>query len=196
MKKVFLPLAFAVASVAAVPAAQAADGNGFVTVKAGQTSWSLNDQYSDNETAFSWGAQGGYRWSLNDTNAIGFDVGYVDFGSISDSGSGVSASLDGSAITVGGNYKLTFGGPTADDWYFEARAGYMKLTLDASLNFAGLGSASGSDDFSGIYLGAGIGYNITPTFGLSLNYDYHQADDVYDDSLNLAMFSVAAEFRF
>lgn len=72
----------------------------------------------------------------------------------------------------------------------------MKLTLDASLNFAGLGSASGSDDFSGIYLGAGIGYNITPTFGLSLNYDYHQADDVYDDSLNLAMFSVAAEFRF
>ncbi|HET6655294.1 MAG TPA: outer membrane beta-barrel protein, partial [Gammaproteobacteria bacterium] len=134
MKAVFLPLALALAlaAVAAMPAAQAAEANGFVAVKAGQTYWSLNDQYDDNESTFSWGAQGGYRWSINDANAIGFDVGYVDFGSIDDSAQGVSASLDGSAITAGANYQLSFGGPTADDWYFEARAGYMKLTLDAS----------------------------------------------------------------
>lgn len=210
MGKMTIPLALAFVAICAAPLAQAAaaadsDDGFFLTAKVGSTAWSLNDQYSDNQKATTYGAQGGYRWSINDANAVGFDVGYIDFGDIDDAGGGMFATLSGSALTAGVNYQLTFG----NAWYLEARTGYMKLTLKSSITLPGvsiqigpistdlgLGFNYNSDEFDGAYLGVGVGHWLTPSFGLSVNYDYHRADDVYGESLNLATFSVAAEFLF
>ncbi|HET6655295.1 MAG TPA: outer membrane beta-barrel protein [Gammaproteobacteria bacterium] len=208
MKSAPFLIAFALAAICTAPLAQAAapdNGGFFVTAKIGKTAWSLNDQYSDNQKATTYGAQAGYRWSINDANAIGFDVGYIDFGDIDDADGGLFATFSGSAMTAGANYQFTF----AESWYLQARAGYMKLTLDSNVTLPGINLQIGpfssnlglsvsyeSDEFDGIYLGVGIGHYFTPGFGLSLNYDYHQADDVYNETLNLATFTVAAEFRF
>ncbi|HET7307670.1 MAG TPA: outer membrane beta-barrel protein [Gammaproteobacteria bacterium] len=210
MRKKAIALALASAAICAAPLAQAAtaassEDGFFLTAKVGTTAWSLNDQYSDNQKATAYGAQGGYRWSINDANAIGFDVGYVDFGSIDDAGGGMFATLSGSAITAGVNYQLRFG----NAWYLEARTGYMKLTLESSITLPGvsiqigpistdlgLGFNYSSDEYDGVYLGVGVGRWLTPSFGLSVNYDYHRADDINGDSLNLPLFSVAAEFLF
>lgn len=210
MKKMTIWLAIAFAAIGAAPLAQAAvpadsDEGFFLAAKIGKTAWSLNDQYSDNQKATTYGAQAGYRWSINDANAIGFEAGYIDFGEIDDADGGMFATFSGSALTAGVNYQLTF----AEAWYFEARAGYMQLTLDSNITLPGvtvqigpfssdlgLGISYNSDDFDGVYAGVAIGRYFTPAFGLSLNYDYHRANDVYGENLNLPTFSIAAEFRF
>lgn len=200
-KKTALSIAaLALATAGAVPAAYAGaagTGNGFIGAKVGTAFWSFNDDYTDNENDFSYAIDGGYRWNINDSNSIGIELGYIDFGSIADSNDVASVSLDGDAVTLGANYQLLFGANGAN--FFEARAGYMHWNGDASatLSMGNLGtvSASGSDSGGGVYVGAGIGHYFTPNFALSLNYDFHQAD-AFDDTVNLAVFTIGAEYRF
>lgn len=192
-----LPLALLVSAMAAVPAQADPNDNGFIGVKAGTAYWSLDDNYSDTETAFSYGLQGGYRWGINENNSIGIEAGYIDFGSISDSTPTISADLEGHAITLGANYQLLFGGDHT--WYFEARTGYLQWSGEVSgtvhSSYFGDVSASESDDGNGWYAGAGVGRFFTPHFGVSLNYDFHSAD-VLDQTMNAAVFTVGAEYRF
>ncbi|HET7371502.1 MAG TPA: outer membrane beta-barrel protein [Gammaproteobacteria bacterium] len=218
MKIIVFSVALALASLLAAPLAPASvldaplargaandDVGSFLTVKIGKTAWSLNDQYSDNQKATTYAMKLGYRWRVTDASAIGFDFGYIDFGTIDDEAGGAFATVGGSAFTAGLNYQFTFG----DAWYVEGRGGYMKLTLDSNVSLPGISVEIGpistglnfgfnynSEGFEGLYLGVGAGRWLTSDIGLSINYDYHRVDDVYGDSLNLATFTIAAEFVF
>jgi hypothetical protein len=60
-------------------------------------------------------------------------------------------------------------------------------------------SRSSSND-NGIYAGAGFGYDFTPNFGMSLNYDNYslKAQDITNDkrTVNVGVWGASAEFRF
>lgn len=210
MKRTLLALVGA-AALASAGLAQAnetpkppATGAGFVGLQLGNTAWSTNDNFDDSDSDTSYAARGGYRWNVGAGNAIGIEAGYADFGRVNRYGSIVvpgayanimvnyTGHVDATAVLLGANYQLTFGGGKG---FFDARLGAMRLTLKATANAAGYGSATDSETDSGAYVGVGVGYYFTPHFGLGLNYDFHRAT-VQDNDANFASSSVGAVFRF
>lgn len=193
-------LAILISSTAAIPAALAASpktGNGFIDIKAGSAIGSLNRNYSQNESAFSYSVQGGYRWSLNAAASLGVELGYIDFGSVGGSNTLLKTTLDAHAVTVGGTYQLLFG--TNDNYFFGVRAGYLhwsgQSAITANCSCIGKVDIPDSGDGDGTYLGASIGRFFTPHFGLSLNLDTHQVY-VHKETVGVDVYTVGAEYRF
>ncbi|TAL85224.1 MAG: porin family protein [Rhodanobacter sp.] len=197
MKKTLFALALASAGLLAVPAAfaqNAPDSNGgwFVNGNVGRSSLN-HGPYNGHDTSYA--INGGYRWSLSPSVAIGAEVGYNDLGNIHPTnffhGQSVVAQgksqLHGWTTGVNGHFNLT------PNWYVSARTGIYGwtghgLSNDANPVRVGLDNTSW-------YAGAGFGYDFTNNVSLGLNYDHYNAKKSNVD-LSSNMLSVSAEYRF
>jgi OmpA-OmpF porin, OOP family len=195
MKKTLIALAFATASLVAVPAAfaQSAAPNGwFVNGNVGQTSVDKGP-YNGHDTGYA--INGGYRWALSPSFALGVEGGYNDLGNIDvknvfnnrDVVNRSKAQLQGWAAGVNGRFNIT------PNWYVSGRGGLYSWTGHGLSNDANP-IRKGLDNTS-FYAGAGVGYDFTSHFGVGLNYDYYDAKK-HGVDLSTDMVSVSAEYRF
>ncbi|MEO5829432.1 MAG: outer membrane beta-barrel protein, partial [Rhodanobacter sp.] len=163
MNKTLIALALATAGVFAVPAvfaqnAPTQNGGWFINGNIGQTSIN-HGAYNDNATGY--GINGGYRWSLSPSVALGAEVGYNDLGNIHAKNIFNSnpviqdgkSQLHGWTAGVNGHFNVS------PNWYVSARTGIYGwqghgLSNDANPVRKGL------DDTSW-YAGAGLGYDFS-----------------------------------
>jgi OOP family OmpA-OmpF porin/outer membrane immunogenic protein len=196
-KKALLALAFATAGLIAVPAAfaqSAPTGNGgwFVNGNVGRTSIDKGP-YDGHDTGY--GINGGYRWAVNPSVALGVEVGYNDLGNIHAknvfNGDRVvdrqKTQLHGWTAGVNGHFNIS------PNWYVSARTGIYGWK-GHGLSNNDLPTRHSLDDTSW-YAGAGFGYDFTNNFSLGLNYDHYDAEKRHVD-LSTDMVSVSAEYRF
>ncbi|SFK46586.1 porin family protein [Rhodanobacter glycinis] len=197
MKKSLLALAFATAGLMAAPAvfAQSApNGNGgwFVNGNVGRTSINKGP-YDGHDTGY--GINGGYRWAVSPSVALGAEIGYNDLGNIHAknifNGNRVvdrqKTQLHGWTAGVNGHFNIS------PNWYVSARTGIYGWK-GHGLSNDDLPTRHRLDDTSW-YAGAGFGYDFTNNFSLGLNYDYYNAKK-HDVDLSTDMVSVSAEYRF
>jgi len=196
MKKTLLALALTTAGLLTVPAVfaqNAPNGNGgwFVNGNVGQTSLDKGP-YDDHDTGY--GVNGGYRWALSPTVALGAEVGYNDLGNFrpqnvfsNQSVVDGKSQLHGWTAGVNGHFNIT------PNWYVSARTGLYSWTGHGLSNDSNP-IREGLDDTSW-YGGAGLGYDFNSDVSVGLNYDYY---DAKKDNVNLStdMVSVSAEYRF
>lgn len=209
MKSIIFRLALALAACVVVPdtlAADSAGGNFFLDANVGKMSNTsdFTDTGPSTQTKVSRGADAGYRWDLDVGGSVGFDVGYMHFGTVADSADAngfFTEAVTASAITSGVNYRYPFGAD--DDWAIQARAGLMRAKFDGSIySFPPVGPPTTSTDSwheNGAYYGLGIERQITQSFGLMLAYTgYYSSDAGGGEQINLSVdwVGLEAEYRF
>jgi hypothetical protein len=200
--KLILRVMLALAAFTVFPNAFAADsGDFFLNAKFGvmseTTDW--GDVGPSTQTHSSWGAGGGYLWKLNGGSSLGLELGYMHFGDISDGfdANGFTAeTTSANATTAGVLFQQHFSDD--DAWIFQARAGLMKGKLDETQTFGmgnGPSTISSSSSQSGVYVGAGIGRQITQSFSLTLAYTLYSSSG---QRINLDPYwlGLEAEYRF
>ena len=197
-KKTLLVLALSAAGLLAIPAAFAqnapADNGGwFINGNVGRTA--INHGPYDNGHDTGYAVNGGYRWSLAPNFSLGAEVGYNDLGNIHAKNvfnsqpivADNKSQLHG--WTAGANAHLNL----SPNWYLAGRAGLYSWTghgLSNSVNPVRQGLSDTS-----WYGGAGVGYNITPSLSVGVNYDYFDAKKQNVD-LSTDMVSASAEYRY
>jgi OOP family OmpA-OmpF porin len=195
MKHTVRTLSLALALGLAAPAAFAQDvpGSGaFVDAKAGTAHW----QAGDGVNRFTYALQGGYRWALDDRQALGLEGGYDNFGKVHDRAGPLSASVKADAWNLGANYRFNLSpAGSSDGYYLIGRAGYLRSELRSHVTVADVGSDRSRDWDNGWYAGVGVGRDFTPHFGLTLAYDFHRLA-TEGDHLNIGATTLGAEYRF
>lgn len=152
------------------------------------------DLYDGEDTGYA--VQGGYRWAVGRSSAIGVELGYNDLGNIELGDALVDDDpvLDQNASELhgwiaGANGRFAF----TPKWYASARGG---VYIWRGHGFSNDNELLSQDlDETSWYAGVGVGYNVTPAFSLGLNYDYYDAEQGLAD-LGTDMLSAGAEYRF
>lgn len=197
MKKTLLAVALSTAGLLTASAAFAQNmptqnGGWFINGNVGQASID-HGPYNNDTTGYA--LNGGYRWALNPSAAIGAEVGYNDLGNIHAknifNGSPViqdnKSQLHGWTAGVNGHFNLS------PNWYVSARTGLYSWTghgLSNDINPV----RKGLNDNSW-YAGAGVGYDFSNNVSLGVNYDHYDASKNRVD-LGTNFVSVSAEYRF
>lgn len=184
-KHVMLAVGLALAGLSA-PAF--AEGAGFVRVEAGRSDIDFrvdNDRASANDTA--WGIRGGYWFNPN----IAVEGFYSQFysASFNDGFDTYRAKLHG--VGIGLAAKKNFGG-NHTGFFVGGRAGIARgvatVEFDGSVEDADASSAKP-------YFGVAAGYDFSPNFGLSLNYDrLRSGDDGVDVTAKTLTLGLEARF--
>jgi len=144
---------------------------------------------SDHDTSYS--IRGGYFFN-NNFAVEGFYSNFYDKSESFDDGDGgtvdVNAKLSGFGVGVVGKTDI---GNDQTGFFVMGRAGIMHGKLDASAT--GLGSDSASSNKP--YFGVGVGYDFSPQWGMSLNWDQHKGsgDDI---DVTARTLSLGVEARF
>jgi len=187
MKK-HLVLASALVLAGLSTTAAAADGNWFVRGEVGRSTVDVDvsgvGSDSDHDTSYS--LRTGY-WFNRNFAVEGFYSKFYD----QDFTDGVdSANIKLSAFGLGLVGKKNFGAD-GNGFFIDGRAGITRGKVDASID--GLGSDS--ETSTKAYFGAGVGYDFSRNFGLSLNYDHHKGSG---DGLSVTAntLTLGAEYRF
>ncbi len=195
--KTLLALALSAAGALAATGAMAQtapmqNGGWFLNGNVGRTSIN-HGAYNDNATGYA--VNGGYRWSLSPSAALGVELGYNDLGNIHAKNIFHSdpvlqddkSELHGWTAGVNGHFNLT------PNWYVSARTGiYGWKGHGLSNNESPI--RKGLDDTSW-YAGAGVGYDFSNNVSVGINYDYYDAKK-QQVNLSTDMVSVSAEYRF
>lgn len=196
MKKTLLALAFATAGLLTVPAfaqdAKSDNGGWFVNGNVGRTSIDKGP-YNDSDTGYA--INGGYRWAVSPSLALGVEAGYNDLGNIHAKNifnsrpviDGTKSQLHGWTAGVNGHFNLT------PNWYLSARGGIYGWR-GHGLSNDDLPTRQSLNDTSW-YAGAGVGYDFTNNVSVGLNYDYYDAKK-HNVDLSTDMVSISAEYRF
>ena len=184
MKKT-LALAGALALAVLSPTALAAGGQGYLRAELGSSDTEISfDGFSESEDDTSFVFGGGYWFNAN------FAVeGHV--GTLYNKVIGFDQELDLVTLGAGVAAKKNFG-PNDTGFFIGGRAGIARLTAQVR-----------EDEFDVVedehstkpYFGVNAGYDFNEAWGMSLNYDWRQADfdgvDVDVDTI-----SVGGEWRF
>jgi OmpA-OmpF porin, OOP family len=162
------------------------------TVAAEESPWYMGgnvgqSDYKDvGDEDTTWGLRGGYRF----TPYFGAEVGYVDFGELSDNIPDVgSATLSANAIeAVGvGSY------PVAERFSVFGKLGLYRGEAKATLDLADVDAFSGSDTNTDLTYGIGVQYDLRPNLGvLGAWQRYANLGDVTD----IDVMGVGLQFRF
>jgi len=216
MEKLLFTAAAAAALSFASFGAHAADEGAFIGINGGQSSYDISHSGFQDKKDTAFGAVAGYRWGVDRPFYFGVEGGYVDLGKISSHyetsqtfGTHVDTfkekyELKGHALLVGANGKWVL----PHHWTITARFGlaHSHTSYDADQNETFDGENVGSNSFrdssndNGIYAGVGFGYDFTPNFGITLNYDNYslKAQNITGDkrTVNVGVWGGAAEFRF
>ncbi|HEU0306475.1 MAG TPA: outer membrane beta-barrel protein [Lysobacter sp.] len=175
-KTLILACALALAGVSNVALANQG-GAGFVRAEVGNTDVDFDiDGFgsgSDDDSSFS--VRGGYYFNAN----FAVEAHYTNLYDQSEAGASVKLSSFGAGIV--GKKNL---GANNSGFFFSGRAGIENVKGEVDDGFD-----SASDNSTNLYYGVGAGYDFNETFGLSLNYDFRQADfdgiDADADTLSL-----------
>ena len=208
MKSIVIRMMLVLAALAAGPNALAADtggGNVFLDAKFGAllgNNGYSGDAGSGGNSKTAWGADGGYLWKLDDARYLGLEVGYIHFGQISNGADALSFSsgqTTASAISAGIRFQYVFGDDNAS--FVQARGGLMSLRSDSTFSsfIPGQPTTTGSSSSSqgGLYLGLGIGHQLTQSFSLTLAYSlYNSNGSQSDQSFNTSWLGLVAEYLF
>ncbi|MDE2157019.1 MAG: porin family protein [Xanthomonadaceae bacterium] len=197
MNRTLLALTLATAGVLAVPAASAQNtssdnGGWFVNGNVGRTSLD-HGPYNDHDTGYA--VNGGYRWSLAPSFALGAEVGYNDLGNIHPNNifnnqpvvDRSRSQLHGWTAGVNGHLNLT------PNWYLSARTGLYSWTGHGLSNDVNPIRKRLNDN--SYYAGAGMGYDFSNNVSVGLNYDHYDAKR-HNVDLSTDLVSVSAEYRF
>ena len=176
----------------------------FVSAGAGQAKYHADEaaggNYAQDDSDASLALRMGYLWHA--PVDFGLEAGYVDLGELKASMiSGAvleEARVNAKGWTLGATGRYHF----ADRWFVSARGGWLRSSSDIDYRVSTpVGSAGGSGHAhgDGWYGGVGVGYDVSPAFGLGLNYDrYHveaKANDISADA-NVDTWMGTAEYRF
>lgn len=184
MKK-HLILASALALVVLAPAAMAADGTGgFLRAEIGRSDVDVDGVGSEKDTSATFG--GGYWFHQN------FAVeGHI--GTLFTEDVGYDNDLDLVSVGIGLAAKRNFGTAAHTGFFIGGRVGIARLTAQLR-----------EDTFDVVedehstkpYFGVSAGYDFSPRFGMSLNWDRRQAD--FDGGVDVDVDTIAlgGEFRF
>ena len=171
--------------------------NFFVAGQLGQTQYRADsDTLSHNNGVFQ-NVRFGWRWN----GLIGPEIGYVYLGQPKSSDGNSQLSVKPRAATIGLNAKYNF----YQSWFVTAHAGYMR----SQTKFDAI-DAFGSDRYktwnNGLYAGLGVGYDVTNSFSVGLNYDNYRLQAGNNTSFdnigvphqraNVAAYSASVEYRF
>jgi opacity protein-like surface antigen len=162
------------------PAAWA--GDFYIGASAGSASFDLPSQNNARVSFDDTGFKGFFGYRL--TRFIAVEAAYTDFGDPSETvaGTDFESSVDVLALWAVGILPIS---PRLDLF---ARLGYTdwntEVTIDDGINLPVTADNSGND----LGFGFGVSYNITPKWGLQLeweNYEFDDADDVNFTSLGV-----------
>jgi hypothetical protein len=203
MKPILFRLMLVVTAFSIIPECWAADtagGNIFVDARLGAEFGRQADSSSSNDNTHSiWGADGGYRWKLDDRRSAGFEVGYVRFGVVDDEFSNIGgrSTTSAKAMSAGGHLQILLGEDRAT--VLQARAGLMSVKFDQ--DFDPTFGSPGSDSWRqrGVYFGFGIGRKLTEGLSVLLAYSHYGASNdarLGRQDLDLNWIGVVAEYRF
>jgi len=190
MKKEMMLLSGLVLAFAATPALA---GSGFVRGEIGKANvdFDVDGLGSDSDDDTSYSIRGGYYFN-NNFAVEGFYSNFYDKSESFDDGSGgtIDADLKLSGFGLGVVGKTDMGNDQKG-FFVMGRAGLMRGRVDASAT--GLGSDHGSSTKP--YFGVGLGYDFSPQFGMSLNWDQQKGSG---DGLDITARTVALglEARF
>lgn len=204
MRFIVFRLVLVLAAFTVVPDAFAADtdsGNFFLGASLGETFGGAGSNHSgyasDSQGTFGLGA--GYLWKADDANSEGFDVGYMDFGTVAPDDpvpfSTAQASVTG--LMAGVHYEHLYG--VDRNWVFQARLGLLSASFDENYSIGGPGPATrGSHSWSqtGEYLGLGIGRQLTRSFSFIVAYNYYASGKTNGFGLNQSGIALEAEVKF
>jgi OOP family OmpA-OmpF porin len=188
----FLATLLAAALVAAagpVAAQGQSDAGWYIGGAYGMTSFDLdttgitNPSLDDSDSGFK--IYGGFQFNKH----LGAEVGYVDFGkaSISGSLSGIpfTGNIDVTAFTFAGVGTL----PLNESFALFGKVGLW--TWDATANVSALGSAGSADDSgTDVFFGVGARYNLNKNFALTLEVEMYDSDD------SVTMTSLGVRYQF
>jgi hypothetical protein len=190
MKKEMMLLTGLALAFAATPALAT---GGFVRGEIGKSNVNVDvsglGDDSDDDTSYS--IRGGYFFN-NNFAVEGFYSNFYDKSVEFDDGSGgtidVNGKLSGFGVGLVGKTDI---GNDQTGFYVMGRAGIMRGKLDVSAT--GLGSEDESSTKP--YFGVGVGYDFSPKWGMSLNWDQHKGsgDDV---DVTARTLSLGVEARF
>lgn len=185
MKKT-LALSCALVLAGLSTSALAAGGQGFVRGEIGNTDveFDVSGFGSESDDDSSYSLRGGYYFTDN----IGVEAFYSDF--YGDSEAGSSFDLTGYGIGAVGKWNFS---PDNIGFFISGRAGFAHLKGELDDNVFGSFSESSNKP----YYGVGVGYDFNEMFGLSLNYDFYQADlDDFDTDIDAESITLGGELRF
>ena len=195
MKK-YLGIAAFAAVLAAVSTSSFATDPGafFINANVGQSNFHDRGDFSNN-TDTNATLRAGYYWQ-SEVVDFGVEGGYASMGKAKGSIVGPNLSTFNYAAKVtgplaGATIKFKF----RNKMFLSARAGYFGSKINLSAD--GLGSQSKSE--GGSYIGAGVGYDLTPQFSLGVNWDeYHARASFYGVGTKFGITAISgfAEYRF
>ena len=189
MKKSSLILATSLLLAGLSGTAAAADSNWFVRGEVGRShaQFDVSGLGSDSDNDTSYSLRAGY-WFNRNFAVEGFYSKFYDQDFTYQSPDDTNLKL--SAIGLGVIGKKNFGAD-GNGFFIDGRAGITRGKVDASID--GLGSDS--ETSTKAYFGAGVGYDFSRNFGLSLNYDHHKGSG---DGLSVTAntLTLGAEYRF
>lgn len=182
MKKV-LVLSCTLALAGLSNMAQAAEGQGFVRAEFGNST--VESDWDDGDDS-SFALRGGYYFTDN----FGVEAFYAHFYEEFFQGlsltSGYGTEVSGYGLGAVGKMHS---GPDNTGFFVSARAGVLFADAEARHGTVSEGSSTGP------YFGFGAGYDFSDRFGVSVNFDFQQAD-LDDTSIDIETLSVGGELRF
>lgn len=186
MRQIVGSILVASAALAAAPMALAGNGNIFVQGAAGRSTFNYDKGPFRNDHDTSYELTGGYRWKVAERVALGLEGGFTDLGKASDRQSfyaGTNApywteTLKAKSLMLGANLKWNMASAiylTARGGMTTTKLGYRAVTVwPASDGETNVWRAN--ERFSSWYAGVGVGYDITPAFGVALRHDVFGLD--------------------
>jgi hypothetical protein len=209
MKSIVLRLMLVLAAFMAVPNAFAADtggGNVFLDAKFGALIGkgnSTGDVGNSGDSTTASGADVGYLWKLDDVRSLGFELGYMHFGQISndtDALSFVDGNTTASAITAGVRFKLLLGDDKATILQLHGGLAHTKFTSSFSSFTPGGAAQSGTSSSykNGPYFGVGVGRQFTQSFSVLLAYNNYSVSgpDGGGTDLSANWIGLVVEYQF
>ena len=176
MKKI--AIATLLAAFATVPAVAAAEA--YIGLNVGSNQ--MNFTNIGSSTAYN--ILGGYSFN----QYVAAEVAYTDLGTASATGSGVTADIKGTQMSLAAVGFL----PLGKDFALLGKLGYASTKIDIS-GANVVGTSATKDDL--IY-GVGAQYNIGKNVGLRLNYDMFNVGDTTTNVETSSMISLGAIYKF
>jgi OmpA-OmpF porin, OOP family len=139
------------------------------------------------ETDTSWKILGGYQINRN----FAVELGYIDFGKITLSGPGGTATFESTAFEL----MAVAGVPVADRFSIYGKFGFYRADSELNFNIPALGGAfSGSETNNDITFGVGARFDVTRNLGIRA--EWQRYSDVGDGATDIDVMSVGVIYRF